>query len=100
LKPSFNKVSTPFCDCLDLKSYDNNYNLISQKRVYSDNTTKTDTSLYTGSGGVVFTYYKLFCYFNEKDPNSERAIKYEEMFEKALLDNIDLVETGKCHKGF
>lgn len=49
---------------------------------------------------MVFTYYKLFCYFNEKDPNSERAIKYEEMFEKALLDNIDLVETGKCHKGF
>ena len=84
----------------DVKDYDAKYPLISRKRVYSDNTTKTDTTLYTGSGGVVFVYYKLYCFFNDRDPNGDAAVRYEEMFEKALMDNIDLVETGACHKGF
>ena len=39
------------------KVFDDYYEVISVKRLYSDGTTNVDTSFYTGSGGIVYTYY-------------------------------------------
>lgn len=52
-----------------LEDYESNFDKISKRKLYSDGKSKIDTSIYTGSGGVVFTYYKLWSYFSYKSSN-------------------------------
>lgn len=45
---------------IEFTEYEKEYNTIAKKKLYSDGTTKIDTSLYSGSGGVAYVYYKIF----------------------------------------
>eukprot|EP00347_Sterkiella_histriomuscorum_P005713 403355552 len=89
------------------REYEEKFDVISQLRLYSDGLTKIDTSLYIGSGGVVYTYFKLFEYFSEmKSQENINTQEFEglvkstqEKFEQSLDINIKLVEHGKCKKG-
>lgn len=77
---------------LEFKEYDEQFDTISTKRVFSDGTDKIDTSFYTGSGGIVYVYFKLYQYFASIDPKSEETIHIEKRFLSSLKYNIDLVE--------
>ena len=57
---------------------------------------KIDTSLYTGSGGVAFAYYKLAKHFK----GTEHGEHYASRFSECLKLNMELVDSGKCRKGY
>ncbi|CDW91116.1 lanc-like protein 2 [Stylonychia lemnae] len=81
------------------KTFDDQYETISLRRVFSDNKQNTDTSIYTGSGGVVYTYYQIMKYLNLVKEQKDLLEHVSLRFQESLELNIKMIEEGRCKKG-
>jgi len=64
--------------------------MLSRMKIYSTESKapKVDTSIYTGSSGSCYVYYKLF--------KLDGAEHYKTRFLESLQGNLELVKSGKC----
>jgi hypothetical protein len=64
-------------------------------RLTSDGRTKIDNSMYTGSLGVAYVYWKLLNYFKEIKESKKLVDETEKKFLMTLEYNASLWETDK-----